>query len=435
MIRELFTGYPTHLANGSGKEQSAYCGLLVLMFFLVAFVRVRDAWFQALCTAMLVFVLLSFAGGFARITYWFPGMNYYRHLAHVYGLVRMLLVVGAGFGAERFWAWTLRSQMLTLAVWAALVVAASAALGAPPVLFRLAAYFAAVLACVCVAKISGRSRLAGLKAGLIVGLLIDLGSFQRVVFSEVPILTAEEKTFLVGNDVRPLAWQAMRSSWPVTVESERAWNLASRPGTLDVIAFSYTFAHYDPCVSQVRSDVMSTGMKQLMDRLPSGDDVHDLLVGCGQPKLRVVRNGAVVNGNRVDFPLVVPRRSEDGPLDPGESNPAPDPVPRVTSFSQNHLSADVDILGSGDAWLIYADGYHPGWTAQVNGRPARVFAAFDAMKAIRLSEGRNAVSLDFSLPLEDFLGDMIAVYSLLFSIGILAVLGLMVAFEPELGTP
>jgi len=50
----------------------------------------------------------------------------------------------------------------------------------------------------------------------------------------------------------------------------------------------------------------------------------------------------------------------------------------VTGFSANRLKATVRVPGSGGAWLVYADAYHPGW---------------------RVAPGDNAVDFDFAHPI------------------------------------
>jgi hypothetical protein len=92
-------------------------------------------------------------------------------------------------------------------------------------------------------------------------------------------------------------------------------------------------------------------------------------------------------------------RPEDGGLPP---EPMPEPSRservtrgyRVTRFDANRLDIEVEDAQAGD-WLYYADVWHPGWSATVNGKPRPVARANLAYKAVLLGAGRNAVTFRY----------------------------------------
>jgi hypothetical protein len=70
----------------------------------------------------------------------------------------------------------------------------------------------------------------------------------------------------------------------------------------------------------------------------------------------------------------------------------------VTHFSANRLRAKVDGVGPEGAWLVYADSFHPGWRATVDGRPQPVWRANMAFKAVFLPPGARTFGFDFTHP-------------------------------------
>ncbi|MEE8351802.1 MAG: YfhO family protein, partial [Rhodospirillales bacterium] len=101
----------------------------------------------------------------------------------------------------------------------------------------------------------------------------------------------------------------------------------------------------------------------------------------------------------------------------------------ITGFSANRLAATVKIAGPDGAWLVYADGFHPGWRATLNGKPLPVWKANMAFKAVFLPPGVNAVVFDFTQ-----WGWQWAMWLVAFSSGLVIVLGsLWPIKKPERG--
>lgn len=74
--------------------------------------------------------------------------------------------------------------------------------------------------------------------------------------------------------------------------------------------------------------------------------------------------------------------------------------PVVERFDANELAVTVTLPAT-PGWLYYADTFHPGWKARVNGAPARVYNANLAYKAVRLEPGENRVIFRFDAPWVD----------------------------------
>ncbi len=94
----------------------------------------------------------------------------------------------------------------------------------------------------------------------------------------------------------------------------------------------------------------------------------------------------------------------------------------MTHFAANSLSLEVSNSGPREVFLYYADVWHPGWKARVNGQLVEVKRANLAYKLITLPLGMNRVDFVFDLPLTRWAEWLICAWSLilLVIIGILA---------------
>jgi len=77
------------------------------------------------------------------------------------------------------------------------------------------------------------------------------------------------------------------------------------------------------------------------------------------------------------------------------SQPEPSGEIQVTYFTVNSLSVNADVSSPDGAWLVYLDGYHPDWSATVNGQPRYIVTANLAFKAVQLDSGPNEVHFKF----------------------------------------
>jgi len=103
------------------------------------------------------------------------------------------------------------------------------------------------------------------------------------------------------------------------------------------------------------------------------------------------------------------------------SSPHSDTLGRisVTTFTNNRVGLEAEVTRPGGAWLYYADSYHPGWRAFVNGKEVRIAEANLAFKAIRLEEGKNVVEFKFFGGLSGICSSLLAIFGFIFSASIL----------------
>jgi len=474
VANSLLFGWPLHLPWGSKADNSVYIGLLPLLGLGLALARERDRFFLGLMTAAVVLVALSLGGAFATIAWYVPGLSFYRHVGLVYGVVKVLLLLASGYGIERIWSWqpARLSHPLLLLVGAAFLLEAMASLpriwadGAvrwvqlqwgSHVLVRLAAYAALLALC----RVSSWS----LRTALALALVLDLSLYQLAVYQiEVPKLADADRALLDAVQARDLPYQVERREQPLdradprgrTREDERsqhAIDLASRfQEPRYVYGYVYPFARFDPCRGTYRNDTASLGVRRLLALERSeGVDLREILA-CHAPKLRLASAAVVVpSADQARRELVAalragarrpavievgagapPPTSSEGTSSASEgagsaagagtASETPGSVV-VTRFTPSELEAQVQVDAQGGAWLLYADAYHPGWRATVNGRETPVFQADLAFKALRVPPGASAVRLWFDQGGRGVLRYAIGAFGAAWALGLLVAAG------------
>jgi hypothetical protein len=68
-------------------------------------------------------------------------------------------------------------------------------------------------------------------------------------------------------------------------------------------------------------------------------------------------------------------------------------VARITTYEPNHLIYDVHSDKGGI--LVFSEIYYPGWTATVDGQPAKLGRVDYVLRALNVSAGHHQVVLDF----------------------------------------
>lgn len=412
VARSFLLGRPIHLPWGSGADNSVYVGLLPLVGFAWAVARERSRLFLGLLAALVALVWLSLGGIFATAVYYLPGLSQYRHVGLVYGLVKTLGILAAGYGLERLWALPLRlpSRRLLLVGAGGLALASVLvvpALASAPFALRLWLYALALAASLALTRSP--------QAGLVVGLALDLALYQSAVARRRPLLPPAYEERLDALRVHELRYQAQRypspAQAPRTPETERAaraLSLAERPGAKELYWVTYGFAQFDPCESRYWSEMNASGVERLLELEQTAGRPLRELRGCGAPKLRLVAGATVVEDAEAARDALLAGAASGGPIPdvirvpPGGERPAasgpwqPEAGEvRVERFGLDELVAQVHVSAPAGAWLVYADALYPGWRATVDGREVPIAEANLAFKAVWLPSGDHTVAFSY----------------------------------------
>jgi hypothetical protein len=321
----------------------------------------------------------------------------------VYGIVKVLVLLAAGFGLERIARDRLRMPDSVVA-WLALTVGMlGAALGAEAlgatwdwsaswpiaVAVRLAVYLGLAAASFAATR--------SLAIGLLVALAFDLGLYQAAAFEQAPRLPPEYQAKAGAYDVHPMPYRPLRleapdpdSQDPEDLRTRDATALLSHPGSHELYWTAYNFTHFDPCESQYYTEMWTDRVYRLLllDKR-HGIDVGDR-IGCHVPKLRVVSGAAIFDDRKAARDAVItaaaaaldPDAVRDVIwIDPRVERPPSGPSRReaglanVTRFHANGLEASVRVVEPQGAWLVFADAADPGWHATVVGRAVPIAEA------------------------------------------------------------
>ncbi|MFQ5764919.1 MAG: hypothetical protein ACE5GT_08325, partial [Rhodospirillales bacterium] len=429
-----------------------YVPAAALVFAVYALARERDRDFVAVAATFAVMVVFAWGrySPLAYAVYYIPGVDYLRHVGLLYAVPKMLLCLMAGFGVRRFLAaaaggaeadhrerrflaaiaWVLGGTVAAVLLLAVLATGTVEWMSMPSAMLALsAAGFAAVAAALSLPDIRRRGLL-----GALAGTMVLQAGIWTVAVSGMMARGYEVPPAVKAEAVRagPLRFEETR---PVAEAHPRAslWR-AFRPGRFNFQTYviRYGTIDLDPCyptVPRVRMDFQGPGVAPLVRRLfgpdaavadlgayheRSPDAVFFRLAGCdGRAKLqlvtrfeeRVLKTDAPVAPEAMASGVLVERagtgerrfvRSTAGEYPNATSLAAQGIV--VTHFSANRLEAAVRVGEGGGAWLVYADGFHPAWRALVDGRPAPVWRANMAFKALYLPPGTRSVAFLFVDP-------------------------------------
>jgi hypothetical protein len=396
-------------------DNNFYVGLLPLFFLAWGLARERSARFWAIASAAIALLWLSLGGAFAALTYYLPFMAYYRWLAWVLPLVRVLIVLAGGFGFERFWHDAGRLRLSAGIVLLMLFTADAVGVSYPAFYPVLGLYAAATATAVLFGQwaLQGTARTqpgradGWIRLALVGALGIDILLYQQAVHAKLPRLSLSVAEVAEMFSVSRMEYQERRTNAPSTPRAVRAL----RHAPVSYPHASHNFLRWDGCALGGPPDhllMVPAGIHRLFQLRDSDDLALRAIVGCETPKLRLVSRAVYAADDRqaaeyleagvnLESVAVLQLPSGMAAQPPG---PAPDPssgAVQVAAFGANHIELVADLAGrnGAGAWLVYADGYHRGWHATVNGARAPIAKAYLAFKAVWLPAGRSAVRLWF----------------------------------------
>jgi hypothetical protein len=100
MWRELLIPTANMAGASETRGMNDYLGLICLIGLPIALSRIGCRQARPFAVLATVLLFLSFGGVFACVVYWFPGMDLYRHIGYLTGIIKLLVVVLSGFGLD-----------------------------------------------------------------------------------------------------------------------------------------------------------------------------------------------------------------------------------------------------------------------------------------------------------------------------------------------
>jgi len=355
------------------RDIAPFTGVLAACLCLWSMLAVGRPIARAVNAVIVVFILVMFVPLAGKIIYFFPLMKYYRHLCLLGGFVKFFIILSAGFGCD-----------------------------------DLCRHF------------SGR-----LRGWLFVLILFGAGeilSYQWRLWQEITGVNPKVEQLQSLVDVSPTPWQDQRTYEPELLRSRQAQLLldaTERNG--GSYTPDYDFMQWDACNTYRRKDMAVSGVRDLEAINPS---ILGVLGGCESSKLRLVGRAMAMSKQdyyrllswiniqmlsvvghapqntaaalsevkeKLNSFIAVP---ESTPLPDIQDNVAQGKV-EVKSFNSNRMMVNANIGGNAGAWLMYADGYHKGWKARLDGKQVNVIEADRAFKAVWVPAGEHTIEFHF----------------------------------------
>jgi hypothetical protein len=371
LLRGLIDPRVFFLKMGSGPDITVYTGVAALVLVCFAlFSRLREGW------AFIIFalVMIGIASGsfIARIAYYLPGMSFFRHIGFLYPFVKLIVIIIAGFGVD--------AAIRILKGWQRILLVVILLVGAVEI------------ACFQVqARVHAQTVPAGLEA----------------VFK-----------------VHHMSYQAQRRFDPEEAFQKDRVAFLDSPGQGMRYYYDYGFAQFEPCLSRYGELQMTSSLARLSKINPF---LPALLGGCWEPKLRLFtdvqrvdsdqQETAFFSGLRTvmdqavqDDPRRIPavlglvfnhirntatvRGFDEKDLHENISSEQIGAV-KVVGFSPDSLRLEAEVYRPSGALLFYADAFHPGWRATVDGQRTPIFQANGGYKSIYMPAGPHQVHFFF----------------------------------------
>jgi hypothetical protein len=279
--------------------------------------------------------------------------------------------------------------------------------------------------------------------------LIDVGSFRWFIVQTAPPIESETVAGTLFK-AEGLPYRNVRSQLPIDSRGQAAIDaLTCNIPNCNNARYSLlcSFAWFDPCRPVFRTDLLTRGIfemirarggqpkpSELDDYLPAADDAFARSLGSGLPKMRLIDRAIICTtddeAEQTFAALVDPDRavvlSPDNRNEPesagasraGGGEQEPPGTIEVTEFTPNRVQIRVRSEHRGPVWLVYADAWHPGWQAQVDGHAAKVHRANLGFKAVELDSGAHQVEFIFVDRHRTILAHLVALFGTLTGAGL-----------------
>ncbi|MDP8266422.1 MAG: YfhO family protein [Candidatus Aceula meridiana] len=472
IIQHFFFQGSLFLSSTGKFNSTVYIGLLPLVFFVWSLLKVRNILFLAFLSVLISVFWFSFGGFFSAGVYFFPAMHLYRHIGFVYGIIKILILICAGFGLDYFWKVRAREKLgyffIILAVFVFVFDVLSISryvlisLLDPPVVEKLKAmnlmpeglrefiptvgrYFLSFSFLFIMAVITnfiskkkgiGREKKDSFIYGLIVLSLtipfcLDLFSFQWTAYHNAPKFLRTNQILLESVEVNQPQFQEARVLEPFLERQKKAQKLMRRKeGFGGPYQQDSNFIQIDRCmvVDQSKAYFLSERVDRLLKISNPSNPSFRKILGWHHPKLRLVSRAAFCDTiedarkqiqEHHDLENTVILRGVDERTRSTANSKSNSEIRqniKVIKFSSNEITIETNVVDEAGAWLVYADAFHPGWHATVNGKKVNIYEAYLAFKAVHVGKGKSLVRFFFYDGLRSSLNIFIFMFCLVMSI-------------------
>ncbi len=449
LINLVSGNLPSLAYGGYDIAASYYLGMVPLVLAITSVVGMRrPEHFAFFAVAAAVYGLAS-GGIVAVLIYHFPLMSYFHNISLTLGIFKVAALFCAGFAVDEMLSLP-KERLITLVrptIWLLVVLTlVNIDLLSGLILqwnclgpLRISCYAAGIVFSLVAVSYLGIARresdgLLSNGAKTLIGALLtaavvlDLGTFQSVIYKNYPTFPVSMSADLSSLLVRRYPYLPVRTSGPTTKMQQRAMDVVEGPqSTVNYpLTVEFSGSDYRYCTYYIQSvttrvysllkmlstrDVVVTGwtlsQKQRlaeMAALDLKDPWYSAVVGGSAPKLRLL-NSVVYEASednaekaltKIKDPAdiaVIQTDSSDLPPTGGrtlETSAFYNNV-SVTAFDTNQLTASVDVAFFPGSWLIYDDAFSAGWHATDNGKPIDIYPADLAFKAVWLPTGHHVV--------------------------------------------
>ena len=450
VVRAFISGDIRHKIAEQGNL--SYIGIFPLIFFLWAVIRVRKRLYYVLLAITIVLIALSFGGSFARILYHFPLMGYFRHLAYLAGLIKVFILLCAGYGWENFFShltkrnsiWKimgftvlflglLLGKFLVFPLWA---------------LSLLGVFVFGMIGWGACSRIRRSESIALLMMIFLTVFIIDMGFFQKAIYDQSAIIPKEKQHLLESTKINHLEYRPQRL---FSIFKDGRSGLAmeflnlTEKGTRTYYSWENSFIQQESCIPDFPIQMASPEVGRIHSLNPV---LLAVAGGCYEPRLRLFSSSeyiseqeeehryVMMNGllNKIvgkdisrahEAMVIVQKLLSDNIFIRKEVDVSVPPKMnerltsdalgqiKVLNYATDEIIAEIEVQNPKGAWLLYAEASHPDWKAWVNGNKTRLFVANGVFKALFLDQGKNHVRLFFDQGITVILRMVLAIFGVI----------------------
>ncbi len=460
------------------SDSNSYVGIIPFVFLAYGFFNVRKVIFWTFCFIIFFLILFSFGQGMpvAKLLYLiYPPVRYFRYVGCVMnGPMRFFMLLSAGFGFDHFLSEIKKQEMIqnagngqrqilkyVLVVFALGVLFYEFCLKNNPFELKHGAYLFLLALSACLVFILARkTKLTTLRAGVLTLLIF---TFDMVLHQSFVLALWHNKFPEI--DPAVIRVQQYQFAQQRTMKDFVGYTSSGSYSPMDLMKL-YNFPQNDFCFSAGATSYQPRGITNLFSslfnvpplpifevlirntKLTNHPNMPHFLtaIGCYYPKLRILYDVTFVDsekeasrlaGLNFDFNEKMILQGVSHEIRKSWQSFDLKSVPlgkeNVKFFSSNVLVAEVDLQNPDGAWLYYADSYHLGWRAYVNGKRVPIAEANLAFKAVKLEAGKNVVRFEFLNGLMGFASHLIAIFGVIFVAGMIVFMVQFLVWERCLG--